>query len=100
MSPLKAALDAIEPENLQNNRREALLLTLYAFTAEAGKNSMLDTKDKEDTQIAAEARVYASIMEEIQKELGRPPTVLGRVSTAPTVQYTSTLPSRQGKQQP
>lgn len=95
MSPIQAALDSIEPEGLQGNRREALLLTLYAFTAEAAKNTMLQTEGKTDTQIAAEARAFASTMEEIEKQLGKPPTVLGRISTAQSVQYVAGLPSKQ-----
>lgn len=98
MSPLKAALDAIEPEALQGNRREAMLLTTYAFAAEAAKNAVTNSENLNDTQLAALARAYAGIMRELEMELGKPPTVLGRASTAQTVQYVSHLP-KQGQPQ-
>lgn len=94
MSPLLAALNTIEPETAdpQNNRRGALLLTLYAVVAEAAKNSSLQNEDKDDARVAADSRAYARIMKEIENVKGQAPTVLGRVSQG--TQYVDQLPSK------
>lgn len=94
MSPLQAALNTVEPEGAAGNRQHALLLTLYAFAAEAMKLTALDNADKDDARVAADSRAYSRIMIEIEKKIGEAPTVLGRVSSASTVQHVPRLPSQ------
>lgn len=91
-----AALDTIEPAAATGagDRRHALLLLLYAFTAEAAKNSMLDTKDKSDTQVAAEARVFASIMEATSIIQGQQLSILGGIPRGSQVRHVSELPAK------